>query len=96
VSQVVRINFFGNVYELKSDDPDVDLKELVSYIEDKIAEIEKAQPSLPPNKLMVLVAMSLGRDFFAAKRQLDVMREGFSQQAKRLVAKIDSSLDEKI
>jgi len=96
LAQLVRLKFLGNVYELKGDDPDVDLTEVAAYIEKKSEEIEKSQAGLPPNKLMVLVVMSLGRELLMARRRLSELEEGLNIKGKQLLKKISSSLGEKI
>jgi len=95
LSQIVRLKFLGNIYELKGDDREVDLQEVTSYIEQKAGEIEKSQPGLPPNRLMVLTIMSLGRELVAARSRLAALEEDLNRQGLKLLEKINSSLGEK-
>jgi len=96
LAQIVRLKFLGNIYELKGDDQEVDLQEVASYIEERAEEIEKAKPGLPPNKLMVLTVMSLGRELLLAQNRLKALEEGLSREGQKLLEKINSSLGEKI
>jgi len=96
LAQIVRLKFLGNIYELKGDDPEVDLQEVASYIEKKAEEVETSQPGLPPNRLMILTVMSLGRELFAARNRLTSLEERLQSQGHRLLEKISSSLGEKI
>lgn len=96
MAQIVRLKFLGNIYELKGEDREVDLQEVASYIENKAEEIENNQPGLPPNRLMVLTVMSLGKELLAARKQLDTLEENLNRQGLKLLEKINSSLGEKI
>jgi cell division protein ZapA (FtsZ GTPase activity inhibitor) len=96
LAQIVRLKFLGNIYELKGDDPEVDLQEVASYIEKKAEEVETSQPGLPPNRLMILTVMSLGRELFVARNRLTALEERLEKQGHRLLEKINSSLGEKI
>jgi len=96
LAQLVRLKFLGNVYELKGDDKEVDLQEVASYIEKKAEEIESATPGLPPNKLMVLTVMSIGRELLLARNRLKDLEENLSRQGQKLLEKINTSLGEKI
>ena len=96
MAQIVRLKFLGNIYELKGDDPEVDLQEVASYIEEKAEEVETSQPGLPPNRLMILTVMSLGRELFVARNRLTTLEERLEKQGHRLLEKINSSFGEKI
>ncbi len=96
MAQIVRLKFLGNIYELKGDDPDVDLQEVASYIENKAEEVEGSQPGLPPNRLMILTLMSLGRELLILRKRLKIMEKELERQGSRLLEKINSSLGEKI
>ena len=49
----IKFNFFGQVYELKADDPEVDVKEVVEYVEAKVREQETSNKGLAPHKMVV-------------------------------------------
>ncbi len=95
LAQIVRLKFLGNIYELKGDDGEVDLQEVASYIEKKAEEIENSQPGLPPNRLMVLTIMSLGRELVAVRSRLTALEESLNRHGLKLLKKINSSLGEK-
>ena len=96
MAQIVRLKLLGNIYELKGDDPDVDLQEVVAYIEKKAREIETEHPGLPPARLMVLIVMSLGRDMIMERNRYNLLSDDLQRQGLRLMEKINSALGEKI
>ncbi len=93
--QKFRLKFLGNIYELQGEDPGIDLQEVASYVEQKAAELEQKYSTLPPAKLMVLVAMGLGKDYLSAKKRLDKLQEGLSLKVKVISKKIDAELMKK-
>jgi len=88
VHQKFKLKFLGNIYELKGEDPDVDLQEVASYVESKASEIENKHSHLPPTRLMVLIAMSLGRDYMLLKKRLENLEEKLNIEVQRLSKKI--------
>ena len=93
--QKFRLKFLGNIYELKGDDPDIDLQEVATYVEKKAAEFEEKYSTLPPARLMVLIAMGLARDYLATKKDLEELKEGINFKLKSLSEKIDTRLVKK-
>ena len=86
--QKFKLKFLGNIYELKGEDPDVDLQEVASYVENKAREIEEKHANLPPTRLMVLIAMSLGRDYMVLKKRLTTLEKKLNIEVQRLSKKI--------
>lgn len=86
----VRLDFFGQIYELKADDPDVDMCELVDYLNRKIDEIEAGHSQLLPHKRVVLAFLSIGKDYIATQKKLSDLETAYSSQVNKLVSKIDS------
>ncbi len=95
MAQIVRLKLLGNIYELKGDDPDVDLQEVVAYIEGKAKKIEAEHPGLPPARLMVLIVMSLGRDMIMERNRYNLLADDLQKQGIKLMEKINSVLGEK-
>lgn len=95
MTQRVKLKLFGNTYELKDDDSGVDLQKVANFIEEKALELERQHPKLPPSKLMVLIAMSLGRELFITKRRLESLEKELNLKIKQISEKIDSHIVEK-
>jgi len=95
VLQKFKLRLLGNVYELQGDEPDIDLQEVATFVEQKAAEIEQKYSSLPPARQMVLIAMSLGKEYFYLKKGLVKLEEDLNLKLKELNVKIDSQPVEK-
>ena len=72
----VRLEFFGHTYYLtqKSSD-DVDLKDLVAYVERSAQKVVIEHSKLPAHKQIVLTILSIARDYFQAKGELDGLQK---------------------
>jgi cell division protein ZapA (FtsZ GTPase activity inhibitor) len=95
VAQRIRLTFLGNVYELKAEESDVDAEAVARYVEKTVASVEKEHRGLPPAKIMVLAALIMGRDFIAAKKELQHLKSTLSEKGTQLISKIEATLGEK-
>jgi len=95
VPQRIKLNFLGNVYELKAEESDVDAQDVARYVEETVASVEREHRGLPPAKIMVLAALIMGRDFIAAKKELTQLKSILSDKGTHLISKIDATLGEK-
>ena len=63
MARTVTLNFFGKQYDLKADDPKDDVEAVVRYVERVMEETEQGHKGLSPQKIMVLAALHMGRDY---------------------------------
>lgn len=89
----IKLHFFGQVFELKASDPEVDVKEVVEYVQAKVREQETANKGLAPYKMVALAMLNVGKDYILARHQLRELKETVVSKTSRLVAKIDSAMD---
>ncbi len=88
----VSLHFFGKIYDLRTDDPSDDVQEVVRYVERVMAETEEKHRGLSPNKIMVLAALHMGRDYISArKKNLELARD-MKDRSSRLADRIDTVL----
>lgn len=89
----IRLDFFGQTYDLKAYDSEVNIQELIDYINDKVKEQQTLNNGLPAYKMMILTILNIGRDYLLAKKQLKEMEEKYTTKAGLLAAKIDSVIE---
>ena len=89
----VKLDFFGQVYNMKADDPDVNVYEVVEYVQTKVREQETASEGLPVHKMVVLAVLNMGKDYILARSRLKKLEDSVAHRTSRLVAKIDSVMD---
>ena len=90
---LAKLDFFGQVYDLRADDPEVDVKEVVEYVQTKVREQEVANKGLAPHKMVVLAVLNMAKDYILARHQLKDLEDTVFKKTSRLVAKIDSVMD---
>ena len=91
--RAVTLHFMGRVYELKADEPDTDVPEVVTYVEQIMAEIEEMHSGLPPHKIMVLAALHMGRDYIRQREKNRELSAALENASLRLSSKIDKVLN---
>lgn len=89
----VRLKFFDQTYDLRADDSDVDVREIVEYVQSKVREQETSNETLVPHKKIVLAALNMGKDYVSARHRLKELEKKVVNRTSRLVAKIDSVID---
>ncbi len=90
--QTVSLHFFGKVYDLKADDPSDDVQEVVKYVERVMAETEKQHKGLSPQKIMVLAALHMGRDYVRERKRNSELASELKRCSSRIANKIDTVL----
>ena len=88
----VRLDFFGQVFNLKADDADVDLREMVDYVHGKVQEQAAKNSALPSQKQVVLAVLNMARDYILVKKRLKYIEDVIEKKSIILAAKIDSAL----
>ena len=88
----VKLDFFGQIYDLKADDREVDVREVVEYVHEKTREQEEANRGLPPHKLIVLAVLNMGRDYVLMRSRLRELEASCASHASRLATKIDTAM----
>ncbi|OCC15780.1 hypothetical protein DBT_0705 [Dissulfuribacter thermophilus] len=72
----VRLEFFGHSYYLtQREEEDIDLKDLVSYVERVARDVSSSHSNLPAHKQIVLTVLSIAKDYFSAQKELQVLEE---------------------
>ncbi len=90
----VTLHFLGRTYDLRADDPEEDVAEVVRYVEEVLAETERSHPGLNPQKLMVLAALRMGRDYVRQRKRNALLESGMKDTSRRLASRIDDLLEE--
>jgi len=91
-SERIKLDFFGHTYYLKADDPGIDIREVVEYVQEKLREQESTNKSLPHHKLVVLAVLNIGKEYIQVKNRLKQLEREIASDAERLAIKIDEVL----
>ena len=74
--QKVKLEFFGHTYYLAQRESDeVELSGVVAYVEEVAQKISMDHATLPAHKQIVLIVLSIAKDYLVSKRDLDVLEK---------------------
>ncbi len=94
MSGTVSLHFFGKVYDLRADDSSDNVEEVVKYVEQIMAETEEKHKGLSPQKMMVLAALHMGRDYIREKKKNQKFAALMKNTSSRMADRIDTVLDD--
>ncbi|MGQ9618154.1 MAG: cell division protein ZapA [Candidatus Aminicenantia bacterium] len=87
----INIEILGESLQIISLRTREELRELISYIDDKKREIEKIYPSLEPMKIAILIMLHISDELFTYRKWLHIIQEkveeiefGLEEEIKRL------------
>lgn len=95
MENTVNIEIFGETLQIRTSKDKKDkeeLREVLSYIEEKKKEIERVYPSLEPMKIAILVMLHIADELFTYKKWLKKIQKkaeeiefGLEEEIKRLI-----------
>ncbi len=91
MENMINVEIFGEPLQIIAYKKEEELRELISYIEEKKREIEKFYPSLEPMKLAILVMLHLTDELFTYRNWLKFIQQraeeiefGLEEEIKKL------------
>lgn len=92
MENTVNIEIFGETLQIRTSRDREELREVLSYIEEKKKEIEKVYPSLEPIKIAILIILHIVDELFTYKKRLKRIQEkaeeiefGLEEEIKKLI-----------
>ncbi len=92
MENTVNIEIFGETLQIRTSKDKEELREMLSYIDEKKREIERVYPSLEPIKIAILVMLHIADELFTYKKWLKTIQKkaeeiefGLEEEIKRLI-----------
>lgn len=92
MENTVNIEIFGETLQIRTSKDKEELREVLSYIEEKKKGIERVYPSLEPIKIAILVMLHIADELFTYKKWLEKIQKkaeeiefGLEEEIKRLI-----------
>ena len=92
MSDVIEVTILGRKLSLKSDGKESYIRELVKFVNEKIAQVQSDSPGLTDTNIAILASLSIADDYFDT---LGRQRTTFAQIERRcddLLESIDAKL----
>ncbi len=91
--QTVKFEFFGHTYCLRSEDDEVPMQEIVDYIHQVLKTQESQHRDLPHHKLVVLLVLTIAKDYLSLKKHLEKIESDISERTQDIAKRIDSVVE---
>ncbi|MEQ9617897.1 MAG: cell division protein ZapA [Deltaproteobacteria bacterium] len=91
----LKIKFFDIDYMIKTDAEEDYVREIASYLEQKVKEISQQESSLAVPRSFLLAMLKITDDYFKVLKDFEDFKDGAEERSKRLVGILDNSLKEK-
>lgn len=91
----LKIRFFDIDYIIKTDAEEDYVREIASYLEQKVKEISQQENSLAVPRAFLLAMLKITDDYFKLSKDFEDFKDSAEARSKRLVEILDNSLKEK-
>ena len=88
----VRITIRGQSYTVRSDEDDVDLREVARYLDARMAEVAKSAATLDDYTIAMLAALNVASDFRRYQRAVDQELAGIEREIEGALVLMESAL----
>ena len=90
--KVCEISILGNKYTIKSDEPEKKIREIESYVNQKIEEVLKKSKSISTQNATVMAALNIAGEYFKVKESQRDYHAGVVKKSKDILDWIDARL----
>jgi cell division protein ZapA len=92
--QLVKVWIFGQEYALRASSNEGYIREVASYVDEKMKEIQESAPSsINATKIAILAALNISDELLSYKRGEYAFKEQVETKIKSLIERIDEVID---
>jgi cell division protein ZapA len=81
----VQVEIYGQVYSLKGADDPAHIRELASYVDKKMKEVEKGTGTVDPHRVAILTALTLADELHVLREKYGELETAAEKAVKRLL-----------
>jgi cell division protein ZapA (FtsZ GTPase activity inhibitor) len=82
----VKVEIFGQVYNIKGEGNHDYISELASYVDAKMKDVQKGTGTADPHRVAILTALTISDELFRLRRQHGALEKTAEAAAQRLLA----------
>ncbi len=81
----VQVEIFGQTYSIKGQNNPEYIRELASFLNDKMKDVQKGTGTVDPLRVAILTALTITDELYRLRDQLSALEETTDTAAKRLL-----------
>lgn len=85
----VEVYILGQRYTIKGDAPEEHIRNLASYVDNKLKEVYNSSPNITPVKASILAALDIADELFRLKNEQEEMTKHIEEKTNTLTALFD-------
>ncbi len=90
----VKVEIFGQVYNIKGKDDHDYICELAAYVDAKMKDVQKGTGTSDPHRVAILTALTISDELFRLRRQHGALEKTAESAASRLLSITESESEE--
>jgi cell division protein ZapA len=91
--RITEVRIYNRTYNvLSSNDPDY-VRELAQFVDERMREVSEQTPTVDTMKVAILAALNIADEYFAAKGELQVLKERVSRKGTEMCRILEPFLD---
>ena len=91
---VLRVEIFGTGYSIRGEENQEYIREVASYVDARMREINQRLPIASHAKVAVLASLNLADELFKLRRQNERLTQEIGKRAKALSKELETCLEE--
>jgi cell division protein ZapA len=92
-SNQVKVNIFGSEYVLKAEGNQEYIKNIASYVDKKMRDVDKTQKINASVKVAILAALNIADELFQEKEYRDRLLNQINEDSRKLNRSLEEALD---
>ncbi len=85
----IEVYILGQKYTIKGDEPEEYIRELASYVDNKLKEVYNVSPNITPVKASILAALDIADELYKMRTQQEEETKHIEEKAATLASLFD-------